>query len=60
MYGYALLLLLGNFYPRKKYWMMAQDFVADAKMMDTKGEVFKVAESNFFHWGVVMQPHDAR
>ena len=31
LYGYSLLLLAGNFYPRKKYWMLAQDYISLAR-----------------------------
>jgi len=60
LYGYSLLLLAGNFYPRKKYWMMAQDYIALARTMDKKGNAFHVAEENFFHWGLVTNPRDER
>eukprot|EP00939_MAST-03C_sp_MAST-3C-sp1_P005323 g5323.t1 len=60
LYGYALLLLAGDFYPRKRYWMTAQDMITTAKTMDTKRTAFRVAEENFFHWGLVMKPRDER
>jgi len=60
LYGYALLLLMGDFYPRKKYWMMAQDLLSTAKATDRKHDAFHIAEENFFHWALVTGPRNAK
>ncbi len=59
-YGYGLLLLGGNFYPRTKMWAKAQEHLQVARVMDDTGTGFKVAEEMFFRWALVEKPKDVR
>lgn len=60
LYGYGLLMLMGNFYPRKKYYMVALDLFQKAQLMDEQRTVMSLAKQSFFHWAVVSQPESAR
>lgn len=59
-YGYGLLLLSGGFYPRTKMWEKAQEHLQIARVMDEKGNGFKVAEELFFRWALVEKPKDVQ
>eukprot|EP00941_MAST-03F_sp_MAST-3F-sp1_P001808 g1808.t1 len=60
LYGYGLLMLMGNFYPRKKYYMVALDQFEKARLMDEQRTAMVLAKQSFFHWAVVSQPQNAR
>jgi tetratricopeptide (TPR) repeat protein len=47
-------------YPRKHTFEQAHEFVKTARVLDPKGEKFSVCRGAFFHFAIVMEPHDPK
>eukprot|EP00947_MAST-08B_sp_MAST-8B-sp1_P000312 g312.t1 len=57
---YAVFQVAACVYPRQHTFDQAQTMLEEARVMDPEFEKFQVARGAFFHFAIVMSPHEAK